>query len=199
MIVRELKKKNKFPESPAIKPKAELFDEGRTSRNSPRITPKKARNLGSAVTLSSTGSSPASTPPVTYATLSPGTIPVQRIITPIREEDKSVTNSPIMERRTFDVPGRSPPPSESFPSPHIGVSENRKPPQRGASESSTSNSSQAESTNTTTNESGISAHEPGLELQRFHSPPPADEITAQRKNERRYRLCLTHDFNPSCE
>lgn len=204
-IVHDIKKKNKYTDSPAVKPKAELYDDGRAMRNSPKLTPQKLQNLGFAVEVPSTGSSPASTPPpVTYATLSPGTIPVQRIITPIREEDRSVASSPVMDRKTFDVPGRSPPPSESVASPHMGFDAGEEkgkphsqPPSRGASESSTSNSARTTSTDVKTTDSSADVHEPGLELQRFDSPPPADEIAAQRKNERRYRLCLQHDFNPS--
>lgn len=33
----------------------------------------------------------------------------------------------------------------------------------------------------------------------YSSPPPADDIIAQIKNERRYRLMLTHEFHPSRE
>lgn len=203
-IVHDIKKKNKYTDSPAVKPKAELYDDGRAMRNSPKLTPQKMQNLGFAVEVPSTGSSPASSPPpVTYATLSPGTIPVQRIITPIREEDRSVASSPVVDRKTFDVPGRSPPPSESFASPHMGFDagekEKSQPPSRGASESSASNSTRTTSTDVKTTDSSADVHEPGLELQRFDSPPPADEIAAQRKNERRYRLCLHHDFNPSRE
>lgn len=203
-IVHDIKKKNKYTDSPAVKPKTELYEDGRAMRNSPKLTPQKMQNLGFAVEVPSTGSSPASSPPpVTYATLSPGTIPVQRIITPIREEDRSVASSPVVDRKTFDVPGRSPPPSESFASPHMGFDAGEKgksqPPSREASESSASNSTRTTSTDVKTTDSSADVHEPGLELQRFDSPPPADEIAAQRKNERRYRLCLHHDFNPSRE
>ena len=31
----------------------------------------------------------------------------------------------------------------------------------------------------------------------YESPPPLDERMAQIKNERRYRLLLTHDYHPS--
>lgn len=37
----------------------------------------------------------------------------------------------------------------------------------------------------------------GPDLSRFESPPPADDIIAQRKNESRYRLCLQHDYHAS--
>jgi abelson tyrosine-protein kinase 1 len=41
---------------------------------------------------------------------------------------------------------------------------------------------------------------PGFEeLTRFESPPPADEMIAQRKNESRFRLTLQHNFHPSRE
>ena len=41
--------------------------------------------------------------------------------------------------------------------------------------------------------------EMGHPLSRWVSPPPTDEIVAQRKNESRYRLNLRHEFHPSCK
>jgi len=37
------------------------------------------------------------------------------------------------------------------------------------------------------------------DLDGYESPPPVDEITGRIKNERRYRLLLTHDHHPSRE
>ena len=36
-----------------------------------------------------------------------------------------------------------------------------------------------------------------IDLSGYESPPPVDERIAQIKNERRYRLLLTHDYHPS--
>ena len=36
-----------------------------------------------------------------------------------------------------------------------------------------------------------------IHLDGYESPPPIDERIAQTKNERRYRLLLTHDYHPS--
>lgn len=36
-----------------------------------------------------------------------------------------------------------------------------------------------------------------VDLDGYESPPPADDRIAETKNERRYRLLLTHDFHPS--
>jgi len=38
-----------------------------------------------------------------------------------------------------------------------------------------------------------------VDLDGYESPPPIDERTGQIKNERRYRLLLTHDYHPSRE
>lgn len=33
----------------------------------------------------------------------------------------------------------------------------------------------------------------------YDSPPPVNELIAEARNERRYRLLLVHDFHPSCK
>lgn len=41
--------------------------------------------------------------------------------------------------------------------------------------------------------------EPHAGYDGYESPPPANDRVAGIRNERRYRLLLTHDFHPSCE
>ena len=42
---------------------------------------------------------------------------------------------------------------------------------------------------------GITYRDP----ERYDSPPPTNERLAELRNERRYRMLLTHDFHPSCK
>jgi hypothetical protein len=49
---------------------------------------------------------------------------------------------------------------------------------------------------------GLSSGEHGINIisnDAYDPPPPMDERIVEIMNERRYRLLLTHGFNPSCE
>lgn len=81
---------------------------------------------------------------------------------------------------------------ENIVKPVEGAAMNAATPQRG-------NTSSTTTTHTDTTETSTGSQGPGLELSRFDSPVPPDDIVAQRKNESRYRLNLQHDFHPSRE
>ncbi|KAF5362649.1 hypothetical protein D9758_009617 [Tetrapyrgos nigripes] len=49
----------------------------------------------------------------------------------------------------------------------------------------------------TPSDSGDEARNALLEYDGYDSPPPANDIIAEQRNERRYRLLLQHDFHPS--
>ena len=146
---------------------------------------------------SSARSSPGpGTPHRRSHTLAPGAIPVQRVITPIREEDKSIDSkgaSPV-DYKPIKLPDplpASPDEIHARDMRHRSKSESALPDHNGSASTSRSGSSDD-------NTESI-GHGPGFEdLQRVESPPPADEVIAQRKNESRYRLCLQHNFHPSC-
>ena len=101
-------------------------------------------------------------------------IPIQRIITPIREEDKQ-----------FDSPGASPVEYKPITIPSGGE-------RRDTSSSSASNTASSES-----KDGDILNGGPNYNIVREGSPPPVSDVIVQRKNESRYRLCLRHDFHPS--
>ena len=127
--------------------------------------------------------------------LSVGAIPIQRIITPIREEDKSIDSkgaSPVDYR-----PIRSP--ETSRPTEEFGLPV-REMRVRSKSEGSVPTRQESTSTSNTSSSNTNSdpyADGPGHMPERVESPPPADEVIAHRKNESRYRLCLQHNFHPS--
>ncbi|TDL14843.1 hypothetical protein BD410DRAFT_796909 [Rickenella mellea] len=97
------------------------------------------------------------------------TIPIQRIITP-----ESEASSPTRTHGSPDTVNSHLPPD---------------------TESPTTSSSRTTSRSST----GDSHVATGLELVRNRdlSPPPMDELSSQRKNEARYRLCMQHEFHPS--
>ena len=108
-------------------------------------------------------------------------IPMQRIITPIKEEDKQGS------------PGASPVEYKPIKLPQLVNESGKKGTQDTTSSSTTATTSSSKKTK--------SDHE-GVEVQvlgavRSMSPVPDDEAVLQRKNESRYRMCLRHSFHPS--
>lgn len=145
-------------------------------------------------------------------TLPPVAIPMQRLITPIREDDKqdSAAVSPTSLRAvSISIPMRGH--KDAGIHNHVWEMDNREQRMRTMSEGrqvavggggdSSSNSNSTSRTGSTDVNSEPYVDGPGKfeELERFESPLPADEMIAQRKNESRYRLLLRHKYNPSCE
>ncbi|KAH8112737.1 hypothetical protein DFH11DRAFT_1606815 [Phellopilus nigrolimitatus] len=188
-IIRELRKQglSKYTDSPSLGGKAELFNEDSIRRHSPDMKPvelpidgsDERRHISRRSTSASSSPGPSS-PSLRPTSLSPGGIPMQRIITPIREEDKQPGSngaSPVEYKPARDERMRS-------------KSEGATP---------TNESTSSSRTGSTGTSAGSYGNGPGLELEleRVESPPPADEQIAQRKNESRYRLHLQHNFHPT--
>ena len=129
--------------------------------------------------------------PYRSSTLSPSTIPIQRIITPIREdkqEHESAGASPV-DYRPIQV-NKETTPSAQNP---LSESEVQTPVHMSSS------TSRSASTDIKTSSTLSESESPGVEIYRLQSPPPQDDLIAQRRNERRYRLCLQHEYHPSCK
>ena len=130
--------------------------------------------------------------------LAPSTIPMQRIITPISEEVKREGSKHVSPVEYIPIKFPEVAKSETALEPM----QNREERIRSKSESAKPDH-QSQSTSTSRTGSSDAYVEPYLngpgfeELVRFESPPPADELIAQRKNESRYRLTLQHHFHPS--
>ncbi|KAI5119647.1 hypothetical protein M0805_009008 [Coniferiporia weirii] len=202
-VVRELKKAglSKYTDSPVLGGKSSIFDEDHIRRQSPDMKPVALPDTESDTydltrrRPTSTHSSPGFYSALNPATLSRGVIPMQRIITPIHEEGKqseSIGASPV-DYKPINIPE----PSKASQA----VQQERVQPTRSRSEGATPNNDSTSSSRTGSSDINDSsnAESPGLleELERFESPPPADEVIAQRKNESRYRLCLQHTYHPS--
>ncbi|THH10883.1 hypothetical protein EW145_g1036 [Phellinidium pouzarii] len=207
-VVRELKQLglDKYHSSPSsnspyLGEKSMLFDEDHKRKQSPDMKPVALPRDSEENELvhrrpTSTHSSPGpSTPPGHPSKLAP-VIPMQRIITPIHEEDKQPESNGVspVDYRPIRFP-------ESLQSPISDLQE-REQRTRSKSEGASlvdesTSTSRTGSTNTTVDSTTDGPRPPLEELERYTSPPPADEIIAQRKNESRYRLCLQHDYHPS--
>ncbi len=131
-------------------------------------------------------------------------IPMQRIITPIHEEDKveSVSASPVDYRPIIRMPPEVVSPISAEHSNNISDTPPI-PKQEVPTSNQASNSATSSRTSTTDSKADSSTTDdskepfiPGLDIARFGSPAPADEMIAQRKNESRYRLNLQPRFPP---
>lgn len=126
-------------------------------------------------------------------------IPMQRVITPISEEDKaeSTSASPVDYKPIIRIPPEAVDSSnrtDGMPSKDATLLSD-KPSDTTTSSRTTTTSSKADSSTTDGSKDPFAL---GFEIARFGSPEPADETIAQRKNESRYRLNLQHDFHTSC-
>ncbi|KAL5525571.1 hypothetical protein ACEPAG_6907 [Sanghuangporus baumii] len=198
-VVRELRNLglNKYSDSPRTQVKV-IDSDSKRSRPSPDMRPVDLPDVESddhdhlQSTSARSSPGPIMFPHRSHA-LSVGAIPIQRIITPIREEDKSVDSksaSPV-DYRPIRLP-------ETFKRTEENGLHAREVRVRSKSEGSTPARQESTSTsNTSSSNTNSYTDGPGLVLERVESPPPADEVIAQRKNESRYRLCLQHTFHPS--
>jgi len=211
-IVDQLKKAgaSKYSEGASTTRSSEFWEEAeRTVKKSPDMRPTRL------LEVESNGSSGSTTPiPLAQKNkperkdskyLNVEMIPMQRIITPIHEEDKleSVSASPVDYRPIIRIPPEFVSPISAEHSNNISDTP-PKQKQEVPTSNQPSNSATSSRTSTTDSKPDSSTTDdstepfiPGLDVARFGSPAPADDMIAQRKNESRYRLNLQHDFHPS--
>lgn len=151
----------------------------------------------------SAASSPGPSTPQLGTTLLPGVVPMQRLITPIHEDDKqdSAAASPVSARAVSisiplhrDKDDHKNHELENREQRLRTMSEGR---QMSGGETTTSSGTSRTGSSDANSEPEPYVDGPGRfeELERFESPLPADEVIAQRKNESRYRFFLRHSYN----